>query len=360
MGKATGNRAAASASARGSASGSASGSDISVAAIRRKGAAGKLLALLSPILDRALGIRAFREMFEKDALQGLERYEFIERFIEKEGIDFGHDEAEFAAIPATGPVVVVANHPLGGLEGILLTWLLRIARSDYKVFVNIMDSFLVELKDFFIFTNPMARGSAYNYESLRISREWLAAGHCFLIFPAGRVGLYRPAKGYVTDEAWDGTAVRLGLMTQAAFVPVFIEGESSALFSLLSEYVYPMKLLFLIWEFLRSLGKRVVFHVGSPIPYSRLASMGRRRAVAWLRMRTFLLCPSGKGPLRRRSRASRRGSGSGGPDLGRGILHPEVEDYILRYGLDEAERAELAEAVKGDAAAVAEIKRLST
>jgi putative hemolysin len=315
--------------------------EISVAAIWKKGASGRLLRLLAPALDRALGLRRFRELFERDGLYGLDRFAFVERFIEKEGIRYSIDEAELARIPREGPVVVVANHPLGGLEGILLTWLLRLARPDYKVLVNVVDSFLLELKEFFIFTNPMVKGSAANYESIRLSREWLARGHCLLVFPAGRVGLYRPEKGYVTDEPWDESALRLGLMTGAAFVPVFVEGESSGLFSALGNYVYPMKLLYLVWEFLHSLDKRIVFHVGRPIPASRLATLGRRRANAWLRMRVYLQCPPGKIPSRRRGRRS--GAATAGD-----ALHPEVEDYIDRYGLGEGEAEELLEALGRD------------
>ena len=151
----------------------------------------------------------------------------------------------------------------------------------------------------------MAKGSAANYKSIRLSREWLSQGHCLLVFPAGRVGLYRPGKGYVTDENWDEIAIRLGTLARAAFAPVFIEGESSALFGILSEYVYPMKLLFLVREFLRSLGKSIVLHVGRPISAERLAFLGRRRGNAWLRMRCYLLCPAGKGPMRRRRRGGR-------------------------------------------------------
>ncbi len=330
------------------------GTEFSVAAIWKKGAAGKLLRLVSPFLDRALGLRRLAEVYERDGLRGLDRYAFIQRMIDKEGFRYSIDESELSRIPREGPVVIVANHPLGGLEGIVLMWLLRLVRPDYKVFANVIDSFIEELEEFFIFTNPMAKGSAANYESIRLSREWLAKGRCLLVFPAGRVGLYRPEKGYVTDENWDEIALRLGTMTGAVFVPVFVEGESSALFSFLSEYVYPMKLLFLVREFLGSFGKRIVFHVGRPIPAKSLASRGRRRANAWLRMRCYLLCPAGKGPIRRRRRTAHALGGEGG-----GVLHPEVEDYIDRYGLGADELEELSGVVAGEEAKLGALKKLS-
>jgi hypothetical protein len=221
--------------------------------------------------------------------------------------------------------------------------------------------YIEELKGYYIYTNPAAKGSDANFRSIGEAKAWLEGGHCLLVFPAGRVGLYRPEKGYVTDEAWDRIALTLGVMNRAAFVPVFIEGESSRLFCAMSRYVFPMKLLFLVWEFLHSLDARVVFHVGRPVPYARLESMPRKKANAWLRMLTYLLCPvkgdDGLADPSARSRAlaeavARKGvplrkrppRGEGYPRDG---AHPEVEDYIRRYGIGPAELSELARWLDG-------------
>lgn len=310
-------------------------SDIRVSAIVRTGMIGALLRLFGPAADRLLGVRRMRRLYERRGLAGLDRYAFLERFLEATGTRYRVEDAELEFIPRTGPVVILGNHPLGGLEGILLALLLRRVRPDYKLFVNIMLYYIVELRDFFIFTNPMFPGSRMNRRSIGQSRSWLRDGHCLLLFPAGRVGIYRPEKGCVTDEAWDRIGLSLGLMTGAAFVPLFVGGSASRLFSVLSRHIYPMKVFMLGWEFLKSFRQEVGFRVGRPIPARRLGAMSPRKANAWLRMRTYLLCPPG-------------------PEL-----HPEVADYIRRYGLGEAERDELIATLEGRPDSQEALRRLA-
>ncbi len=251
-----------------------------------------ILKIIGPLFDRLLGVRKLRMIYERHDLQGLGKYEFIEKFQKVLKLHYHIDATQLGFIPKTGPVVIVANHPLGGLEGILLALALREARPDYKIFVNIMLYFIKELEDFFIFTNPMAPGSRDNIRSVGLCRAWLKAEHCLVVFPAGRVGLYREAKGYITDESWDHIALSMGLMSSAPFVPIFVGGQCGKFFSWMCRLIFPMKLLLLVREFIRSFGTNIEFTVGRPISNGRIASMKRKQANAYLRMRTYLLKPA--------------------------------------------------------------------
>ena len=77
-------------------------SEIDVAAILRKGAVGKLLGLLAPAIDRLLGLRRLRQLYERDGLRGLDRFAFVERILEKEGIRHSFAESELARVPKQG------------------------------------------------------------------------------------------------------------------------------------------------------------------------------------------------------------------------------------------------------------------
>lgn len=137
----------------------------------------------------------------------------------------------------------------------------------------------------------MTPGHKSNSLAVGKCRSWLRAGHALLVFPAGRVGLYREEKGYITDEAWDQSGLTLAIISKAPIVPIFVGGSCSAQFSWMCRIFYPMKLLWLVREFITSFRKEIRIIVGRPIPLESLESMSRIKANAWLRMRTYLLAP---------------------------------------------------------------------
>lgn len=346
-------------------------SDIRIAAIATKGGLGAFLRLIGPGLDRILGVRKLRLVYERHNLRGLGAYEFLEQFIKANKIRYSIDKEELANIPTEGPVILTANHPLGGLEGIILAHLLKNARTDFKIFVNIMLYMIREMRDFFIFANPMNPGSKANFKAICDCRKLLKQGHCLLVFPAGRVGLYRADKGYITDESWDQFALSLGLTTHARFVPVFVGGSCSAQFSWMCRLFFPMKLLWLVREFLDSFKKEISFSIGRPIDDITLRRMPRIQANAYLRMRTYLLAPlrtedgtaysekdRKETKINALIAAARHKSSTKSSLIFRKTLtdhhsknhslpclHNEVYDYINRYGLNDSELKEISSSI---------------
>ena len=195
-------------------------------------------------------------------------------------------------IPATGPVVVVANHPYGVLDGALLTVLLTRVRSDVKILTNFFLGDIPELQRNCIFVDPFQtdRSIEANRKPLREALAWVEQGGMLAIFPAGEVSQWQMPVGHVADPEWNDTAVRLLRRTGAAALPVYLCGHNGVGFQLLGMIHPKLRTAFLLQEFLNQEGKTVEIRVGSPVPCDAIEAIGSdREAIEYLRWRTYLL-----------------------------------------------------------------------
>ncbi len=139
---------------------------------------------------------------------------------------------ELRHIPASGPLVVVANHPCGAIDGLLLISLLKHVRSDLKFLGTSLLRFVPGLQPNLlpldVFGSP---GSVHrNASALRQAMRWLTSGGALLVFPAGEVAHQQGSGGNALDSTWQTTAAELAVRTNAAVLPMFIHGSNSRLF----------------------------------------------------------------------------------------------------------------------------------
>ena len=175
-------------------------------------------------------------------------------------------------IPAEGPLLVVANHPLGGLDGLALMSLILKRRPDCKLLAN---SILQRFEAFRPSLIPVdilgeQNASSKNASALKGAVRWMRDGGCLAAFPAGQVSNWRLKARCVADRQWNPAVASLAKISNATVVPIFFEGRNSAWFQG-AGYLYPrLRTLLLGRELWNLRGTAVTARVGEPLAPSKV------------------------------------------------------------------------------------------
>lgn len=216
----------------------------------------------------------------------------LENLLDEMQVELRVDPPDIARIPTAGPVVAVANHPFGILDGAVLAVLLRRVRPDVKVMTNFLLGDVPELAQHCIFVNPFQNRSAtdMNRRALREALAWLREGGMLAVFPAGEVSHWQFSQAEIVDPVWNDSAARLLRRTGAAALPVYFRGHNSVSFQVLGMIHRRLRTAFLLQEFLQQRGQTLEVRVGSDIPAESITGIGTDREVTeYLRWRTYLL-----------------------------------------------------------------------
>lgn len=172
-------------------------------------------------------------------------------------------------LPTTGRQIAAANHPLGGLDGILLMDLIGKQRSDLKVIVNDLLMNLPQLHAYFIPVNK--HGS--NKENIALFNQTFAQENCILYFPAGLVSR-KQAHGIIKDLEWQPTFIKKAIQSKRDVVPIHVGGRNSNFFYNLARLRKwlgikgNIEMLYLVDEMYGQKGKHIPITIGKPIPYT--------------------------------------------------------------------------------------------
>lgn len=195
-------------------------------------------------------------------------------------------------LPSEGSVVVVANHPLGGIEGIgILHELLR-KRRDVKVMANGLLSRIEELDDLSIWVDPFGGDDATkaNLGPMREALRHLRSGGVLLVFPAGEVSHLSVKTRAVLDPAWQESTARLIRMTSSAVLPIYVEGRNSSLFQVAGLVSPILRTALLPRELLGRCGKTLRLRAEKLLSNEDLHPYGEpAKLMSFLRLATYAL-----------------------------------------------------------------------
>jgi putative hemolysin len=192
-----------------------------------------------------------------------------------------HDLRRLASVPRQGPLVVVANHPFGIVDGLALCHLVAQVRQDFRVVAMSTLCRVPEVRGHALpinFANTRD-AVATSARSRAAARSLLAAGGCLLIFPAGAVSTSRRPFGLAEDAPWHPFVGRLVQSSRSAVLPVRFEGQNSRLFQLVSQFSPTLRLSLLLREAVSRIGTEIEAHVDQVLPFESLAAFEDPKAL---------------------------------------------------------------------------------
>ncbi|OAI57267.1 hypothetical protein AYO49_02455 [Verrucomicrobiaceae bacterium SCGC AG-212-N21] len=251
------------------------------------------MRIVAPVVNRVLSIDAVNQVHHDVAVSATTET-FFARTLEVLNCRYEVSDSDLQRIPDTGPLVVVANHPLGGLDGIILGDLLRRRRPDVKIMANRLLQNIRFAPDHMIFVDPFAasRPAVHNVAPLRESLKHLKSGGVLATFPGNKVSHFQWSRREIADAPWVPHIAGLIRRTGASALPIYIEGGNSLLFNFLGMLHPLLRTALLPREFVRRgrSGEPVRVHVGSLIPSTRLKRFeADEEMIGFLRVNTYFL-----------------------------------------------------------------------
>jgi putative hemolysin len=244
---------------------------------------------LASFLMELMKINQVNDLFaQAQPKQGIE---FIDAILKGCGVEIEFDENELKNIPKEGSFIAIANHPYGGIEGMVLLKMLLMARPDAKLMANFILKKIPNLSDYFIAVNPFENVEhSSSISGLKNTLQLLADGTPIGIFPAGEVSTFKIDKQQVTDRIWHPVVGKIIAKAKVPVVPIYFHGNNGLLFNLLSLIHPTLRTAKLPSELFNKQGHTIKLRIGKPIKVEDIPNNNNStKLLNFLRARTYAL-----------------------------------------------------------------------
>lgn len=228
-----------------------------------------------PFLAQITKFALRRLLHEREFIEFAEQYphltglDFVEQVLDYFDFSYTITDRELERIPSHGRCIIVANHPIGSLDGLALIKLVSEVRKDFKVVANELLMAVQPLEKLLLPVNNMGGRTAR--ENIKGIQNYLANDGLIIIFPAGEVSRLKPSG--IRDTNWNEGFLKLALATQTPILPMYIQGKNSTSFYFLSMLYKPLSTLFLVKEMFKQQDKSMPVRIGELIPYQSFQGM---------------------------------------------------------------------------------------
>jgi len=244
---------------------------------------------LAALLMEVMKINQVNEVFAQ--AQHKNGIEFIDAILAGCGVEVEFDERDLKNIPKEGSFIAIANHPYGGIEGLVLLKMLLTVRPDAKLMANFLLKKIPNLSDYFIAVNPFENiEHSSSISGLKNTLELLNQGTPIGIFPAGEVSTFDMESQQVTDRLWHPVVGKIIGKAKVPVVPVYFHGNNGLLFNLLSMIHPALRTAKLPSELFNKQGQTIKLRIGKPINIADYPEYNNStKLLSFLRARTYAL-----------------------------------------------------------------------
>ncbi|MGH7855133.1 MAG: 1-acyl-sn-glycerol-3-phosphate acyltransferase [Candidatus Binatia bacterium] len=251
-----------------------------------------LIKALRRMVNRLAGFTRFNATYSGVIADGIPD-NLAECFLNHIAVKVEINRGGLDRIPRAGPLIVVANHPFGMIDGLMLNAVVTAVRSDYKCLAAYEIGKIPGLSRTQFVVDPMkSRKRRMNLAAWHGVFKWVKDGRVFAIFPAGRASRFSFRHRRVTDIAWSRHVATLARRTGVPVLPVYFPGSNGVLFQLVGLIYGDLQNFLLIPVFNRMHGRRFKVLIGEVIEPDVLRAMDSdQQVIDYLRDCTYALAP---------------------------------------------------------------------
>lgn len=253
---------------------------------------------------------------------------FLDAILNEIKIDFEIPKEDLDRIPENGAFITVSNHPLGGIDGVLLLKLLVEKRPDYKIIANFLLHRIEPLKKYVMPVNPFEDRKDLKSSLVGIKNALLHLrnGNSLGIFPAGEVSTYKDGE-LVVDKPWEEGAIKIIKKANVPVIPIYFHAKNSKLFYFLSSINDTLRTAKLPSEFINHKHKIIKVRIGKPIsPKEQDEFSSINDFHDYLRKKTYMLANSFEKEKRKLSPPSFKKPEKIIPSISSQLIKKEIDD----------------------------------
>jgi putative hemolysin len=233
-------------------------------------------------VERLFGRKEIETIYQQLKAEPFAVERFFTAAFEATRIDCRYNATKLKEIPADGPLVFVANHPFGIVDGMALCDMALKARGDFRILINSLLCQDKDLAQYFLPVDfhPTKEAMKNNIRIKKVAQECLADNIPVLIFPSGFVSTAdKKGFGNVVDAPWTTFAAKLIRDAQASVVPIYFRGQNRRAFHLASHIAEPLRMALLLSEARNRFGKPLHAVVGDTLDWSTLSEFENRQTL---------------------------------------------------------------------------------